>query len=63
MSGIEIATTRQKKIADSQRLRQSDQVRGPVAQDAHAMTLPFGVAPRDQRTGILQRMAQVPGEQ
>jgi hypothetical protein len=36
---------------------------GPVAQDAHAMTLPFGVAPRDQRTGILQRMAQVPGEQ
>ena len=42
-----------KKIADSQRLRQSDQVRGPVAQDAHAMTLTFGVAPRDQRTGIL----------
>jgi alpha-L-rhamnosidase len=35
----------------------SDQLRGPVAQDANAMAVLFGVAPRDQRSAILQRLA------
>jgi alpha-L-rhamnosidase len=35
----------------------SDQLRGPVAQDANAMAVLFGVAHRDQRAAILQRLA------
>jgi alpha-L-rhamnosidase len=35
----------------------SDQLRGPVAQDANAMAVLFGVAPRNQRSAILQRLA------
>lgn len=35
----------------------SDQLRGPVAQDANAMAVLFGVAPLDQRAAILQRLA------
>ena len=35
----------------------SDQLRGPVAQDANAMAVLFGVAPRNQRAAILQRLA------
>jgi alpha-L-rhamnosidase len=35
----------------------SDQLRGPVAQDANAMAVLFGVASHNQRSAILQRLA------
>ena len=35
----------------------SDELRGLVAQDANAMAVLFGVAPRNQRSAILQRLA------